>query len=839
MTPMQEQYNRIKDEYKDAIVLFRMGDFYEAFNEDAITISKVLGITLTGKGKDDKRTPMAGFPHHALPNYLPKLVDASLKVAIADQMEEPQAGKLVERQVTKVITPGTVLDENSLDSSKNNYIASVFLTNIKDKALFTLVYCDLSTGELKAFETYSSNILKIELNKIKPAEIIVDDEIYEKIRDLYSQGRFERMDSKCFDYDNSYELLKKQFNTQSLKGYGIEEKVGIIRSTGALINYLVETQKTEIKHIRSIKLYNYSDYMQLDPETIRNLELVFPMNSNDLSCTVFGVLNECQSSMGKRKLRQWILNPLINPEILQERLDAVEYFYENRMDASEIREYLRVMSDIERIAGRIGVNSANPKDLIALKITLEQTLNVAQIFENGKLPARLKHLLSNIKGEAEVGQPHSQIINQLIELINTTINDDAPAVINEGGIIKTGYNSEIDEYRSLRQNSRQILAKMQQDEIIRTNISSLKISYNNVFGYYIEVTRTHLDKVPSNYVRKQTLANAERFITQELKELEDKILYAEEKLLKLEMELFIDLRNKIAEYLDTLLKIGEVLSEIDVLANFGHISRQSRYCKPKISQSSEINILNGRHLVVENLVENFTPNTTEFKKDSFIHILTGPNMSGKSTYIRQVALMTLLAQIGCFVPAESMEWQLVDRIFTRVGASDNLSRGESTFMVEMTETANILNNATEKSLVILDEVGRGTSTYDGVAIAWSIIEYLLEKIKCKTLFATHYHELIALEEKYKGIKNFNVEVLEINGEIMFKHKIISGSTNRSYGVHVAKLAGVPEDVVEKANGILKQFEGSEAGSRKPEAKGTKQSKVPKPKQIHPEQLGLI
>ncbi len=838
MTPMQEQYNQIKDEYKGYIVLFRLGDFYEAFNDDAVEISKVLGITLTGRGKDELRHPMAGIPYHALPNYLPKLVDAGIKVVIADQMEEPVPGKLVERKVTKVITPGTVLDENSLDSSKNNYIASII--NI-DRG-FALSYCDLSTGELIGFQANSPQEIKIELNKLKPAEVLCIESQYELIKKIYPV-RLEKLPERDFNYDSSYKLLTNQFRVNNLKGFGIEDAKGIIQAAGGLLKYLIDCQKTEIKHIKNIRTYNRSDYMQIDPETVRNLEIIYPAQGNDLSCTLLGVLNNCKNPMGKRKLRQWILNPLVNIEMLQERLDSVDYFFNNVIITSDIRNTLNTIADLERISGRIGVNTANPKDIVALKLSLEKSIELLNILNDQNLPIRLKFLKNQLETQADNKNLLGDI-TQAINIINESINDDPPASINEGGILKPGFNKEVDEYRNIRQNSKQILAQIQQRESERTKIPSLKISYNQVFGYYIEITRTHLDKVPAEYVRKQTLANAERYITQELKELEDKILFAEDKLIKIEQEVFFEIRNKISEYLSSILKLGDVLAEIDVLSNFGFISREYRYVKAKINTASELKIINGRHPVVENIVEKFTANSSEFGSDKYIHILTGPNMSGKSTYIRQVALITLIAQIGCFVPADSMEFGIVDRIFTRVGASDNLSKGESTFMVEMTETANILNNATNKSLVILDEVGRGTSTYDGVAIAWSIIEYLYSKIKCKTLFATHYHELIELEKKYKGIKNYNVEVIENNGEILFKHKIIEGGTNKSYGVHVAKLAGVPNEVIERAHLILRDFEsGGKTNSNTTENDGLKKTlekKSPlKPKKIHPEQLGLI
>jgi len=832
MTPMQEQYQKIKTEYSDFIILFRLGDFYETFNEDAIQISKVLGITLTSRGKDENKTPLAGIPYHALPNYMPKIVDAGLKVVIAEQMEEPVPGKLVERKVTKVITPGTIMDENSLDSSKNNYIGCIS----KHKNEYLFAYSDLTTGALFVFSTQHLNQLKLEINKINPSEILTSKKDSELIKSLYNKG-IETIEDNKFDLNYASECLLAQLGVLSVKGFGIDDEDPVIIVAGVLVNYLKDCQKSELKHIKSIKKYSYSDYMQLDPETIRNLELVYSANGNEQN-TLYNVLNKSSTAMGKRNLRRWIIYPLINKDKLNDRLNSVDKFYQNPILVNDIDLILNKISDIERIAGRIGTASANPRDLIALKLSL---LNIAQIIDlldsQDNLSQRLKSLVFNFKdSDSNV----KKCIDNVIAIINESIDDEPSATLSEVGIIKTGFNKEVDEIRSLRQNSKQILTKMQSDEVSRTGISSLKISFNSVFGYYIEITKTHISKVPDNYIRKQTLANAERYITQELKELEEKILSSEDKLIKLEQALFIEIRNKVAEFITEIQEVAEIIAEIDCYISFAKVAKSNRYIKPEIVEENILNIKDSRHPVIERIVGDFVPNSVEFSDQALIHILTGPNMSGKSTYIRQVALITLMAQIGSFVPAQSMQWSLTDRIFTRVGATDNLSKGESTFMVEMNETANILNNATQKSLIILDEVGRGTSTYDGVAIAWSIIEFIFEKLKAKTLFATHYHELINLETQYKGIKNFNVEVLEVNDEIMFKHKIVKGGTNRSYGVHVAKLAGIPTEVLTKADGILKAFE-NESSVEKAVNKGSNSSKtkLKKPKAIHPEQLGLI
>ncbi|MEP7103198.1 MAG: DNA mismatch repair protein MutS [Candidatus Dojkabacteria bacterium] len=853
MTPMQEQFKKIKSENPGTVILFRLGDFYETFDEDAETVSRVLGITLTSRGKDENRQPLAGIPYHALPNYMPRLVEAGLKIAIAEQMEAAVPGKLVERSITKIITPGTIIDENSLDSSKNNYIASVVMSGQSSVISYGLVFCDLTTGELKSFTTNSEITLKNELKKINPSEIICPASQYEDI--LKIQGnRLQKLDDKLFDLKDSVIILEKQFKVSSLKGFGLNvnqkstikdskpEDIAIVTSAGALICYLIDCQKGDIKHIRGIQSYSFNDYMKLDFETIRNLELLFTNSGHD-SPTLYSIINRATNPMGKRKLRNWILNPLVNVVMIKERHDSVEFFFNKPQLISELRDKFYRIADIERIVGRIGVGGANPKDLVGLKNSLINIINISNQLSSEELPTRLSFLMRELQNEK---------IKEVIDFIDKSIDNEPSALINNGGILKSGYHAEVDELRNLRSNSKQILAEIQKREIERTKITSLKISFNNVFGYYIEITRTHLDKVPEDYIRKQTLANAERYITQELKELEVKILSAEEKLIKLEQELFIEIRNKLADYSQMLLAVGNAIAEVDVIVNFGFIAREFNYTKPSVvsSQKSEnlktdnsTLITDGRHPVVERLVEKFIPNSTEFSEDSLIHILTGPNMSGKSTYIRQVALITLMAQIGSYVPAKEMKFQIVDRIFTRVGASDNLSKGESTFMVEMTETANILNNATSQSLIILDEVGRGTSTYDGVAIAWSIVEYLQEHIKAKTLFATHYHELISLESQYKCIKNFNVKVVDDKEkeEILFTHKIEAGSANKSYGVHVAKLAGVPVEVTKRANEILNKFENSGIASSpsKTESRNDNKGGPKTPKKIHPEQMGLI
>lgn len=818
MTPMQEQYNKLKNEYRDYIVLFRLGDFYEAFNKDAEIISQVLGITLTGRGKGESRHPMAGIPYHALPNYLPKLLENNLRVAIADQLTEAVPGKLVERKITKIVTPGTVIDEKSLDASTNNYIASIYLEKKDSRFFGAFCYSDISTGEMYLTQTDNLNTIKIELNKISPKELIVQEEYATEIKSIYA-GLFKEQPKEVYNIKELEDVLLKHFRVKTLKGLGINSNSEVL-SLGVLIKYLIECQRGEISHLKRVKRYNFDNVMKLDFETIKNLELIYSY-SGEQQNTLLGVLNKCVTPMGKRKLRASILSPFINKELITERLNSVETFFDNRTLTFSVQELLKDLGDIERIIGRIGLNTVTPKDLVALAYGLKKIIELQNvILLNNSTATRLKFLVSKINGAAG--------ISNVLELIAKTLEEDPPVFVYEGGVIKTGFDPEIDSLRNIRKNSKNILAEIQQREIERTKISSLKISFNQVFGYYIEVTKSHLEKVPLEYIRKQTLSNAERFITQELKELEDKILNAEQKLIERETALYNELKESLQPFIIELLDVSAAVAEIDLIVNFAFVAKENNYIKPEITESSEFVVKNGRHPVIEKIVSDFTANSTDFTKG--IHILTGPNMSGKSTYIRQCALITLMAQIGSFVPADLATISVTDRIFTRVGASDNLSRGESTFMVEMIETANILNNATEKSLIILDEVGRGTSTYDGVAIAWSIVEAISKKIKCKTLFATHYHELIELEKRDNQIANFNVSTVEEKGVVTFLHKIVPGGASKSYGIHVASIAGMPQYVVKRAEEILKTFESDT---------GKKKNSTISPKKVSPDQLGLI
>lgn len=793
---MMQQYNDLKSKNPDTILLFRLGDFYEAFNEDAKDIAKILNITLTGRGKGENRQPMAGIPHHALKNYLKKLVLAGRKVAIAEQLEEPQSGKIVDRDIVKIITAGTFTDEDALEESENNYLAAVL--NIKDD-IWSLGYADLTTGEFKATTLDSFNELKNELYRLHPSEVLLEDKSIALIKPILNQSSLQTAESNKWLEELNYQLLLEHFQTQSLQGFGLERNSPEIIVLGVILDYLKETQKTDLSHIKSIRKLNRQDYMNLDPATISNLELVWPLSSDNSKATLFGVLNNCKTAMGQRKLRNWILHPLINIELLQNRINAVSESIDDPMKLATVREKLDNICDLERTVSKLGTGSINARDLIFLKNSLQDILTLIE--DSKEYENSLLNISSSIKDD------ETDSLKEVIELLEKSINEDPPVTITEGDIIKYGYNSELDELKDIEKHGKEWLKELQRKEIERTGITSLKVKFNNVFGYYLEVSKSNLDKVPDDYVRKQTLVNAERFITEELKEWENKILNAGDKANQIEYELFQQVKEDVGKYVSIYQKLADLISTLDVLLNFANLARLYQYCKPTLNTEGRIQIENGRHPVVERFIEGkYIPNDLKLDKTQQVIILTGPNMSGKSTYIRQVALITLMTQLGCFVPAEKADISVTDRIFTRVGASDNLASGESTFMVEMNETANILNNATNDSLIILDEVGRGTSTYDGVAIAWSIVEYIHNIIGAKTLFATHYHELIDLEQKLERIKNYNVDVLEEGEDVKFTRKVVPGATDQSYGVHVAKMAGVPEEVTKRANQILMTLE---------------------------------
>ena len=803
---MMELYKQVKKQHEDAILLCRVGDFYEAFYEDAELISKLLEIALTSRNQKNQKTPpppMAGIPHHALDSYLYKLVNAGHKVAILDQTEDAKLAKeenrLVKRDVVRIVTPGTVTDPKVLEHKSNNYLLSIY----HQKEKYGIAVADLSTGEFKVTELEDESRLWAEIHRFSPKECLFsegfeDPEMFEQIK-LELKASVNFLPEWRFDYDTARSELLNHFETITLEGYGCENLPVAISAAGALIYYLHETQKQEVEHILSVQTYTLDDFMVLDADTQRNLELTTSIRDGSTKGTLLEVLDQTVTSMGARKLRQCLLQPLLDEKNINERLTAVDELKTQINLQEEIREALEQMSDIERLITRISLGSVNGRDMVSLKDSLELIPAVKQHLENCQ-----SSMLMSLNEEL-----HPML--ELVEMIHLGIHPDPPATIKEGGVINDGYNAELDELREIAGQGRAWMAKLQDEERKRSGITSLKIGFNQVFGYYIEVTKPNLNMVPEHYIRKQTLTNSERFITPELKEQEAKVLNAEDRIQTLEYDLFCDIRDEVAKSTEHIQKIAAALSMIDVIANFAYCASRYNYVKPTVSESDEIIIRDGRHPVVEQIFtqEGFVPNDTLLNcSEEQLHIITGPNMSGKSTYLRQTALIVLLAQIGCFVPASAAKVGLVDKIFTRVGASDNLVMGQSTFLVEMNETANILNNATPKSLVILDEVGRGTSTFDGLSIAWAVSEHLLDekRMGAKTLFATHYHELVELASKYKRAKNYNVAVHEDGEKVTFLRKVVAGGADQSYGIHVARLAGLPRSVIVRAQQILEVLE---------------------------------
>jgi len=794
-TPMQLQYNKLKKKYEDCILLFRLGDFYECFDNDAKIISKVLGIVLTKRGKNENSIPMAGIPFHALDSYLPKIVKAGYKVAVAEQLEEPQAGKIVKRDVIKIVTAGTLTSEKYLSDDKNIYIGTLISLKDKKNLIYGLAVCDITTGEFFIQEFYNEeeNLLISEIKKLQISELVTQESLITKFQKSLENIVIEKNKIYSQDFDQNNKLLCERFKVENLKGFGVEKyKAGII-SAGVLISYLSDTQKVDLVQINKIYYKSSFGKMLIDENTIRNLEILD--GSNPSSRSLRQVIDRCNTSMGKRKLIQWMINPLIDSDEIKYRLSGVEKLVQEKESSENIREYLDNINDIERIAGKLGSNTVMPKDLIALSISITNLINISDIIDKFDC-----EIINNVKLNKNIEQ-----LISVKNFIESAIFSECKNTITEGGIIKKGFNSELDNLLDLSQNGRDWIQKFQTNERNKTGIINLKVKYNKVFGYFIEVSKGNLSKVPDYFIRKQTLVNAERFITEELKEKEEQLLNAYENSIKLEYEIFCEIREKLKNEIPLLQEISEKIAILDCLGSFAYISIEKNYVKPEIIAEKEniLEIVEGRHPVIEEFIkEEFIPNDTFLNPNNLIAIITGPNMAGKSTYIRQTSLIVYLAQIGCFVPAKSVKLSPVDRIFTRIGASDNLSKGESTFLVEMNETANILNNATDRSLIILDEVGRGTSTYDGVAIAWSVVYYIHEKIKAKTLFATHYHELIDLEKILKNVFNLNIQVQEYKGKVVFLRKIIKGGTDKSYGIHVANLAGIPEEVTKKAEEIL-------------------------------------
>jgi len=811
-TPLMRQYRKIKEKYPETILLFRMGDFFETFEEDAVTTSKVLGITLTKRSNGAaSEVPLAGFPHHALDNYLPKLVKAGYRVAVCEQLEDPKYAKgIVKRDVIEVVTPGANFSEKLLDHKSNNFLAAVY---IKDN-ICGFSFCDVSTGEFAASEIMLKNLPE-QIDIINPSEILISKREKEKVykaldynpdasfNEQKNKFFFTKVDDWVFNLDYAKEVLTNHFGTQSLKGFGIEDmREGIIAS-GCIMNYLNETQKNNLPHVKKIYNYDYTDYIILDPSTKRNLEITSSMNEGSREGSLISILDRTQTAMGGRLLKKWISRPLKKEEKIRKRLDAVKDFFDNKNERKKITEDLKSIADLERLLSKVSTGRAVARDIVQLKISLKKIIEIKFKLEKFSTPS-IQALKNNLVETTE-----------LILKIEKCINENYISGIDNYGVINKGYDKELDEIKDILINGKTWMENFQSKERARTGINSLKVDFNKVFGYYIEITKANLEKAPSDYIRKQTLVNAERYITEELKVYEDKILNAEEKISSLENKIFLELRNTILEFTDPIQKNALLIATLDALISFAEVSEAYKYVMPEISDSSKLEIKEGRHPVIERLLppgEKYIANDTSIDTDNNqILIITGPNMSGKSSYLRQTGLIVLLAQIGCFVPARSAAVGIVDKIFTRVGASDNISKGESTFLVEMHEAANILNNATEKSLILLDEIGRGTSTYDGISIAWAMTEYLHENpnVRAKTLFATHYHELNALADLYKRIKNFRVEVREFNDKVIFLRKITEGTADHSYGIQVAQMAGLPVSVTNRAKEILRSLEDKE------------------------------
>ena len=876
LTPMMTQYRRIKSELpKDALLLFRLGDFYEMFFEDAQTGAQLLNLALTARNG----VPMCGLPHHAANAYIGRLLKAGRKVAICDQLEDARPGKLVKREVTQILSPGTHFDERILVAERNNFLAAVYPSG----RIFGLALVDLTTGDFMTTELENNSALLTELERLRPAEIIYPGEAG-TLRDLLrGSGRNSNVENEprsrpaatlsppgrgegsvalksnfgwilsgyddwTFAPETALYTVREHFKVASLNGFGLKDRTAAIGAAGAALHYLTQHLRRDVKHLTRLSFYCRNDYLALDYTTLRHLEILEPLHHDaPRHASLYGVVNRTVTPMGARRLRDWLSQPLAAVEPIRRRQETVQTFIGNSTGLDNFRAQLSQVRDLERTLGRLSSGSGNARDLVALRMALEQIPAVKQILQNVAQASRLHpgQLRELPEENAAAGtaallcELESQLTESpdLVELISRAIVDDPPLAVKEGGMIRDGFDAALDELRNATRGGKDWIAKLQQQEIEHTGINSLKVRFNSVFGYYIEVTKSNLDKVPPHYIRKQTVANGERYITPELKEMEGKILGAEERSVKLEYELFQRVREEVLGQLPKIQQTAAALAQLDVLASFAETARLHNYCRPQVADEGVLQIRDGRHPVLEqNLTdERFVPNDAGLGSSSSagvspasashiekptgsrdgcatfpqIALITGPNMAGKSTYIRQVALITLLAHTGSFVPAVEARIDLVDRIFTRIGASDDLTRGQSTFMVEMTETANILNNATPRSLIVLDEIGRGTSTFDGLSLAWSIVEHLHNQVGAKTLFATHYHELTELAQRLPRLKNFNVAVREWRDQIVFLRKIVEGGTDKSYGIHVARLAGVPKEVLERAKVILGNLEESE------------------------------
>ena len=801
LTPMMQQYLETKKEYKDCILFYRLGDFYEMFFDDALTASRELEITLTGKSCGQaERAPMCGVPYHAVDSYLNKLVSKGYKVAICEQVEDPKNARgIVKREVIRIVTPGTNLNIQALDDTKNNYLLCV--TYFPGK--IGLSVADVTTGDYYLTEVEDIRRLQDEINKYAPSEVICNEQFFVSgydIEDLKNRLNVSvySLASHYFDEDGCKKTLMKHFRVNTLQGLGIEDfPVGMI-AAGALLSYLYETQKTALSHFTHIYPYLTSKYMLLDSATRRNLELTETLREKQKKGSLLGVLDRTKTAMGGRMLRKYIEQPLIDREGIEKRLDAVEALCKKSVDREELREYLRTIYDLERLLGKVSYKTANPRDLIALRNSLAVLPFIRTVLSDIDVPL-LRELCVDLDP-----------LQDIHKLIDNAITEEPPIGVKEGGIIKEGFHETIDSLKKAKTDGKAWLAALEEEDRARTGIKNLRIKYNKVFGYYFEVTNSYKDQVPEDYVRKQTLANAERYTTPRLKELEDSILNAEDKLFTLEYDLFCEIRDSIAGEVERIQKTARAVANLDVFASLAFVAEQNQYVRPALNEKGVIDIKEGRHPVVEQMIQNdmFIANDTHLNdKKQCIAVITGPNMAGKSTYMRQVALIVLMTQIGSFVPAKKADIGIVDRIFTRVGASDDLASGQSTFMVEMNEVANILRNATSKSLLVLDEIGRGTSTFDGLSIAWAVIEHISNRkiLGAKTLFATHYHELTELEGKMDNVNNYCIAVKEKGDDIVFLRKIVKGGADKSYGIQVAKLAGVPDMVIDRAKEIVEQL----------------------------------
>ena len=795
VTPMIKQYLLTKEQYPDCILLYRLGDFYEMFFEDAQLASRELDIMLTGRDCGmSERAPMCGVPYHSVDGYIKKLIEKGYKVAICEQLSDPALSKgLVDRDVIRVVTPGTVIEENIIEAESNRYILCLTV----DTNAIGLAWCDVSTGEffVDSLPTnlIASDILS-QIHRIAPAEILTDETTLKQYGDQMRGAKvlISTLGNWAFSQNTAVEALLNHFHVRTLAGFGISEKSLEVRAAGALMQYLHQTQKNTLNHINAIRLASRSEIMELDTATRRNLELTAPIMGGGKKNTLLGVLDRTKTPQGSRLLKQWIEHPLQQKDAIESRLSAVKEFFDQFAQRKALTELLSCVYDLERLCGKIAYGTLHARDALAIAKTLKQ---IPQIREE------MASFTSPMLCDISKSLPH---LEALAQEIDNAIIEDPPLSIKEGDIIKPGYNERVDELKEASSNGRQWLMALEEKEKESTGIRNLKVGYNRVFGFYIEVSKSQLGQVPYRYVRRQTLANGERFITEELKELEENILGADEKRIRLEQSLFLELREKINEHIDELQAASRAIACVDVLLSLSNAAYEHSYIMPSINEDGELQIKDGRHPIVELSVSGFVPNDVYLNRtDSQFHLITGPNMSGKSTFMRQVAIIVLMAHIGSFVPAKSADICLVDRIFTRVGASDDLASGRSTFMVEMVELANILNHATDKSLIILDEIGRGTSTYDGLCIAWAASEYICERLKgAKTLFATHYHELIELQDRVQGVQNFCVLAHETESDIVFLHRVISGGTDKSFGVAVAQMAGVPKTVIDRAKELM-------------------------------------